>query len=177
MAINNLNLSFNDFRLNEIIDPEQFDVNNAQIVNKINELIGRVNQGFTIGDIGVGAITGNNIAADSIGEDKLTQGVRDKLNAAVAPKIVDAEKIRGINVIPLFPQTTDDGKVLTYDAATLSFVLKSKASGGAGTFYSPSIRGVEKWGATATTGYSVAQFGGSFILFPTSYTTSTIPKV
>jgi len=39
MAINELNISYPDFVLNTTIDPEQFDTNNAEIVNKINELL------------------------------------------------------------------------------------------------------------------------------------------
>lgn len=39
MPINHLNISYPDFVLNTTIDPEQFDTNNAEIVNKINEIL------------------------------------------------------------------------------------------------------------------------------------------
>jgi hypothetical protein len=39
MTIQPLNISYPDFVLNTVIDPEQFDTNNAELVNKINELL------------------------------------------------------------------------------------------------------------------------------------------
>lgn len=39
MPINQLNISYPDFVLNTTIDPEQFDTNNREIVNKLNELL------------------------------------------------------------------------------------------------------------------------------------------
>lgn len=173
MAIANLNLPYNDFRLNEIIDPEQFDINNAQIVSKMNELVARINQGFDTGDIGIGVITGNNIAADSIGEDKLTSGVRDKLNKIATG--VDAEKIRGIPVEALVVDPENDGKVLTYDAVTQSFLLKTKASGG--VFYSPSIRGIDKWAYDKYNWNSeTVVYSGVILNYPFTYATSNAPK-
>lgn len=45
--ITNLSLSYPDFKWQEIIDPDQFDINNADIVNKVNEVIARVNHNTT----------------------------------------------------------------------------------------------------------------------------------
>lgn len=43
MSINSLSISYPDFRLNDTIDPEQFDVNNADLVSKINEVVTYLN--------------------------------------------------------------------------------------------------------------------------------------
>lgn len=43
MAINNVTIPFPDFKLQEVIDPDQFDANNASLVNKTNELVDKVN--------------------------------------------------------------------------------------------------------------------------------------
>lgn len=40
----NLAISYPDFKLNQIIDPEQFDLNNKQIVDKINIVIRCINE-------------------------------------------------------------------------------------------------------------------------------------
>lgn len=40
MTINQLQLTYPDFKSGEVIDAEQFDTNNAQIVQKVNEVIG-----------------------------------------------------------------------------------------------------------------------------------------
>lgn len=42
--INSLSISFPDFKLQEIINPDEFDQNNADIVNKINSILGVLNQ-------------------------------------------------------------------------------------------------------------------------------------
>jgi hypothetical protein len=59
MAITNLNISYPDFTLGEVIDPEQFDLNNLETVNKINTIISVLN---TITD----SITDGGSGADSI---------------------------------------------------------------------------------------------------------------
>ena len=62
LAIYTLNISYPDFRLNEIMDPEQFDINNNEIVTKVNEIIAAVNAqtsdgGVKTANIADGAIT------------------------------------------------------------------------------------------------------------------------
>lgn len=44
MAISGLQIGYPDFKLQEMIDPEQFDLNNADIQNKINAILAVVNQ-------------------------------------------------------------------------------------------------------------------------------------
>lgn len=44
MAINQVKIPYPDFKLHEIIDPEQFDLNNAELQNKINAVITVLNQ-------------------------------------------------------------------------------------------------------------------------------------
>ena len=44
MAINQVQIPYPDFKLHEIIDPEQFDLNNAELQNKINAVITVLNQ-------------------------------------------------------------------------------------------------------------------------------------
>ena len=39
MPINPLNIPYPDFKIHEVIDPEQFDLNNERIVDKVNEVI------------------------------------------------------------------------------------------------------------------------------------------
>ena len=43
MTVSKLTISYPDFQLNTTIDPEQFDVNNLEVVTKANELIEKVN--------------------------------------------------------------------------------------------------------------------------------------
>ncbi len=45
--ITKLSISYPDFRLYEVIDPYQFNTNNADIVKKVNEVIARVNSNTT----------------------------------------------------------------------------------------------------------------------------------
>ncbi len=45
--INKLNISYPDFRIGQVIDPEKFDENNKQIQNKINEIIDEGNAPHT----------------------------------------------------------------------------------------------------------------------------------
>lgn len=52
----NLAISYPDFKLNQIIDPEQFDLNNKQLVDKINQIVGAINsltQPGGAGNIGI----------------------------------------------------------------------------------------------------------------------------
>lgn len=44
VAINQVKIPYPDFKLHEIIDPEQFDLNNAELQNKINAVITVLNQ-------------------------------------------------------------------------------------------------------------------------------------
>lgn len=60
MAINKLQIPYPDFKLHEIIDPEQFDLNNAELQDKINTVIAVLNQ-----------IT-DSIADGSSGADKIS---------------------------------------------------------------------------------------------------------
>jgi hypothetical protein len=58
MNIEDLYLPYPDFKLQEIIDPEQFDVNNEYTVNKINEVLAIINQitnGLPVGGGGGGS--------------------------------------------------------------------------------------------------------------------------
>ncbi len=55
VALNELSISFPDFKLNEIINPDEFDTNNSEIVNKINALIevmNKITDSTTDGDSG-----------------------------------------------------------------------------------------------------------------------------
>lgn len=42
-----LSISYPDFKLNEVIDPDQFDINNKDIVDKINQILAQVNTNTT----------------------------------------------------------------------------------------------------------------------------------
>ena len=41
--ISNLQISYPDFKLSELIDPDQFDLNNKDIMDKVNEVIAKLN--------------------------------------------------------------------------------------------------------------------------------------
>ena len=43
MAINRVNLPYPDFKLGDVIDPEEFDANNAAIVDTVNALVDSTN--------------------------------------------------------------------------------------------------------------------------------------
>lgn len=47
MAINQLSISYPNFVLDTVIDPEQFDTNNAEIQTKVNEVVSAVNADIT----------------------------------------------------------------------------------------------------------------------------------
>lgn len=72
-TINSLTISYPDFKLNDVIDPDQFDTNNSQIVGKINEVITEVNSVSSSitgkanlnGAVFSGAITAPTITASS----------------------------------------------------------------------------------------------------------------
>jgi hypothetical protein len=51
LTINNLNISYPDFKLNEVIDPEHFDINNKEVIDKVNEikvLVNKLTDGWTV---------------------------------------------------------------------------------------------------------------------------------
>lgn len=58
MTVQELNISYPDFVLNTTIDPEQFDTNNREIVNKINELLTVLHSTAGASEIVADAITG-----------------------------------------------------------------------------------------------------------------------
>ena len=62
MTITNLALSYDDFVLDTIIDPDEFDANFSDIVTKINELILDLNTQFATQRIADDAITSEKIA-------------------------------------------------------------------------------------------------------------------
>jgi hypothetical protein len=43
LTIQNIAIPYSDFKLQEIIDPEQFDLNNATFTAKVNQLVSLVN--------------------------------------------------------------------------------------------------------------------------------------
>lgn len=59
MNIQSLNIPYPDFKLQEIIDPEQFDLNNKSVVDKITEILAKLNQI-------IGSVTDGSSGADSI---------------------------------------------------------------------------------------------------------------
>lgn len=50
MPINEFNVSYPDFQLQQVINPDQFDQNNKDIVDKVNEVITSLNQLFGSSD-------------------------------------------------------------------------------------------------------------------------------
>lgn len=78
MAIHEVSLSFPDFKLGEIIDPDEFDQNNADLVDKINEVVKQLNVVSSDGYVGT-----NQLADDAVVTAKLGDG------AVVTAKITD----------------------------------------------------------------------------------------
>lgn len=76
-SIKNLVIPYPDFKLNDIIDPEQFDVNNADIVEKINEVITNINShiGSTTLPHPDASVTSSKIASNAITTVKIKDGV------------------------------------------------------------------------------------------------------
>lgn len=67
MAITNLSIPYPDFKLHEVIDPEQFDFNNGAIVEKVNTALVVVNQVEGIkdtADMGTVAMVNHKLSAD-----------------------------------------------------------------------------------------------------------------
>ena len=118
MPILVLNISYPDFKLNEIINPDEFDLNNKEIVDKINEIITSVNEQFgstiipypdssvitaKLADSSVtnikiadGAITVNKITDDSITTPKILDG--SVVESKIADGVVTTVKIADLNV-------------------------------------------------------------------------------
>lgn len=106
MPIGELTISFPDFKLNEIIDPEQHDQNNADITDKINELITQSNVLSTDGYVGTsqladgavvtikladGAVVEAKIANDSVTSVKILNG--SVVEAKIADGAVTTAKV------------------------------------------------------------------------------------
>lgn len=66
MAISNLSISYPDFELNETIDPDAFDINNNQIVTKINQVIDLFNR--LTDSVAVGSSGSELVAARAIAD-------------------------------------------------------------------------------------------------------------
>lgn len=89
--ISNITISYPDFKLNEFIDPEEFDINNSEYVSKINEIIKEVNgHGSSIilphPDLSVissklaeGAVINSKIADGAITSKKLDPSLYEQL--------------------------------------------------------------------------------------------------
>lgn len=73
----NLTLSYPDFQLNQVIDPDQIDLNNSQIVAKMNEIGTKLNTLFT------GTTGAKNITIEPINQFSDKKNVQDFLNAIV----------------------------------------------------------------------------------------------
>lgn len=73
----NLTLSYPDFQLNQVIDPDQVDLNNSQIVAKVNEMGTKLNTLFT------GTTGAKNITIEPITQFSDKGNVQDLLSAIV----------------------------------------------------------------------------------------------
>lgn len=73
----NLTLSYPDFQLNQVIDPDQIDLNNSQIVSKMNEIGTKLNTLFT------GTTGAKNITIEPISQFSDKHNVQDLLNGIV----------------------------------------------------------------------------------------------
>lgn len=74
LAINQVRIPYPDFKLHEIIDPDQFDLNNAELQDKINAVIAVLNQ---ITD----SITDGSSGADKISLTAIQPFISTKLQA------------------------------------------------------------------------------------------------
>ena len=74
VSINQVQIPYPDFKLHEIIDPEQFDLNNAELQNKINAVITVLNQ---ITD----SITDGSSGADKISLTAISPFISTKLQS------------------------------------------------------------------------------------------------
>lgn len=74
MTLNGLSISYPDFKLNDVIDPEQFDINNREIVLRINEIKDVVNK---ITD----SVVGDGSGADQISLTAIAPFTSTKLQA------------------------------------------------------------------------------------------------
>jgi len=89
MAIESKTLPYPDFVVNEILDPQEFDDNNATLVNAINEIIAKLNViTDSITDAGSGA---DNVALTAIDAFTSTtvQGIIEELNTQIK-SVVDS---------------------------------------------------------------------------------------
>jgi hypothetical protein len=79
--INALTISYPDFKLNDVIDPDQFDTNNSQIVGKINEIVAQENLNTTAitgkANLAGAAFSGNISAPVITANTTLMVGSRD----------------------------------------------------------------------------------------------------
>lgn len=81
----NLTLSYPDFQLNQVIDPDQVDLNNAQVVSKVNEISTKLNTLFT------GTTGAQNITIEPIQNIDATEKNVQKVIETIVNKLVSVD--------------------------------------------------------------------------------------
>ncbi|TCX53827.1 hypothetical protein [Dehalobacter sp. 14DCB1] len=143
MTISNLTLSYPDFVLGQIINPDEFDQNNDEIVDKINELVNYANTDET-------ALTTHKTSNDHDGryytETELNNGQLDNryyTEVESDAKFATKSELSGV-VLGQIPPKSITTNELNFDPATqveldaVASVANNKASfkNGTGTFTS-----------------------------------------
>lgn len=126
-VINQFNIPYPDFKLDEIIDPEQFDANNLETIKKVNEVITVVNEDKTNKD-GDHLGTWRGLTPEGISSETINGARIDEL----VPRVVSLEN--GIttinNNLTVFDtrSTHTEGKVRNVQKEVANLVLQQEAS-------------------------------------------------
>lgn len=126
MDVLHLVLSYPDFKLNEIINPEEFDINNGEVVAKVNEIIDLVNEKFGAEIIPYpdNSVITSKIAPLAITSDKIADS--NILTSKIADNAITTSKILDANVT-----TTKiaDSSVVTSKIANANVTSEKLANG------------------------------------------------
>lgn len=120
MTVNTLNISFPDFKMNDIIDPEQFDINNSELVTKINEIKDVINK---LTD----SITDGASGADNVSLTAIAPFVSTKLQAYLEEVISKLKNVTagqsGAEFVASAPITGVTGATVYAQLASLKSLL------------------------------------------------------
>lgn len=74
MVINTFAVSFPEFKLNEIINPDEANANNADIADKLNELISKLNVVASDGYVGTNQLADGSVISVKLGDGAVLRG-------------------------------------------------------------------------------------------------------
>lgn len=137
MAMEHVYISYPDFRMFDVIDSEQFDVNNNELQSKINELIDNLNKVFDIDEeatSGADSLTVNPVAPfeEAVKLQDLLEQLIDRLKSEIpgesGSELIGASPIVGLSGNSIHQQIVSLEALLREARATVTRLNNSVAS-------------------------------------------------